>query len=192
MQLEQESKLVEGVKLIQSNAHCSIIVPFLKDLKSQVEVSDILKECFSNGLIQAFPDFFSQQNENSRHGGRVSSPQARDFNNTFAHAHDRTIFSEQPPTEVKQGTAQYHCLRPNLQGKPESRLDQRVSGRFGPDFEESHNTLSVIFRQIDQFLNLDLTTSNQTDLLYSQKQLLMKYIQFLQQGLIEKLLSSLV
>jgi len=44
---------------------------------------------------------------------------------------------------------------------------------------ESNNSLGFVMRQIEQFLTMDLTSSKQIDLLYSQKQLLFKYVQFL-------------
>lgn len=45
LKFEQEAKMLEGVKLIQQNATDALIAPFLQGFSSQIETSNILKEC---------------------------------------------------------------------------------------------------------------------------------------------------
>ena len=45
LKFEQEAKLLEGVKLIQQNAMDALIAPFISGFSSQIETSDILKDC---------------------------------------------------------------------------------------------------------------------------------------------------
>ena len=45
LKFEQEAKMLEGVKLIQQNATDALIAPFLHGFSSQIETSNILKEC---------------------------------------------------------------------------------------------------------------------------------------------------
>lgn len=45
LKFEQEAKLLEGVKLIQQNAMDALITPFLQGFQSQIETSNILKDC---------------------------------------------------------------------------------------------------------------------------------------------------
>ena len=48
LKFEQETKLLDGVKLIQQNAINALISPFLQSISEQIEASDILKECLFN------------------------------------------------------------------------------------------------------------------------------------------------
>ena len=48
LKFEQDTKLLEGVRLIQQNAVGALIGPFLQGISEQVEASDILKEALFN------------------------------------------------------------------------------------------------------------------------------------------------